>query len=323
MATELTQEQIVQALNESPDLLTGVASHIITTDKGTEIVTNRANQIYDEKIGEEIKRVHGLYDENIFKGLGEKPGVGEDGNKVKSYVFVEQIATELKELRGQKESLTRDAEIQRLTQELEQAKEQGGGGHWKQTFETEQQKWMTEKESLTGQLDSLKNGMHTSAIEGNVDQAKAGLKFNPDIPESAINAMYATIKSDLVKNSKKDGEKIVFLNKEGGVISDAEFKPANAEHILKERMKDVLLKNDVPGGGAQETIVGSIKTTTVEGKDEKSLVLDATQFKNRVEFMEVAKKALKAEGIARTNADFQPLLDKAYKDYKVDTLPRS
>lgn len=319
----LTQEQIVQALETNPELLTSVTSHVIETDKGTEIVTNKANQIYEQKIGEEIKRVHSLYDENIFKGLGEKPGVGEDGNKVKSYIFVEKIAAELKELREQKQSLTTDAEIQRLTKELEKAKETGGGAHWKQTYETEQQKWTAEKEELTGRLTQLQNGIHTSAIEGSIENAKAGMKFNPDVPESAINALFSAIKNDLVSNSKKDGENIIFLNNEGSAIVDSEYKPADASFILKERMKDVLLKNDLPGGGAQDKIVGSIKTTQVEGKDEKSLVLDTTQFKNRIEFNNVVKKALAAEGISSTHLEYRTLMDKAYTEYKVDTLPRS
>lgn len=320
---EITQEQIVEALSTNQELLTGVTSHIIGTDKGKEIVTNRANQIYNENFGVEVDNIHSRYSQDAFEVLGEKPEVDNNGNKVKASDFIKSKLSELKKLREIKESLSVDKEVARLTEENAKLKEEGGGGHWKQTFDIEKQKWSSEKEDLTSKLNDLNKNLYTSAVQSNIEAGRAGLKFNPDIPESAINAMYETVKADLIKNSKKDGETIVFLREDGSAITDAEYKPADASFILKERMKDVLLKNDVTGGKAQEHIVGSIKTTTVDGKDTKALVLDKTKFTNRVEFQNVAKEALKAEGLTRNDPEYLSLLDDAYKSYKVDELPRS
>jgi len=321
---ELTQEQIVEAFGANPELLQGVTTHIIESEKGKEIVNNRAVQIYDQRIGDEVQNIHSRYDEDAFSAIGEKPGVGEDGKKVKTYDFIKSKLTELKGLREIKDSLNKEAEVQRLNGRIAELEKGGGGAHWENTYNTALSEWKSKETGYQNQIKSLNDGIYSSTVQSQITSAKSGLKFNPDIPQAAIDAMFNTVSADLIKNSKKDGEKIVFLKPDGSAIVDGEYKPANASFIIKERMKDVLLnENPTPGGGAQETIVGSISTKKVEGKDEKSLILDKTKFSNRVEFRQVAMDTLKAEGITRDNADFQKLLDRAYVEYDIATLPRS
>lgn len=321
----LTQEQIIEAITANPEIGVAVTEHVITTEKGKEIIGNKAEAIYKNKIGDEVSRIHSQYDNDAFEILGEKPSSNPDGGKVKTYDFIKDKLSELKTLREQKDSLTKDAEVQRLNSEIERLKKEGGGAHWEQTFNTAKGEWETKENQYKQQLEDLNKGIYTSSVENSINTAKAGLKFNPDVPQSAIDALYGSVKSALIANSKKEGDNIVYLKPDGSAILNKEYKPASAEEILKERMNDVLLKsNDNPGGGAQDTIAGSIKTTKVEGKDDqKSLVLDTTKFKTRVEFMKVVSETLKAEGIAKSNPAYQQLADKAAVEYKVSELPRS
>ena len=321
----LTQDQIIEALNTNPDLVTGLTTHIIGTDHGKKVITNQATSMYQQNIGEEVKNIYGRIDQDAFETLGEKPGEGEDGKKVKTYDFLKGVFGELKTLREQKESLNADAEVIRLKAENEKLKTEGGGKHWQTTFETEQAKWLQEKKTLTEANESLQQGVYSSSVKGDIANAKSELKFNPDIPQSAIDAMFGTIQADLIKNSKKEGEKIVYLNADGSIQMDENSGFKSAKGILQERLADVLLKDDGgSGGSAQETIVGSIKTTKVEGKDDvKSLSLKPGSFKTQVEFLKIATESLIASGIPKASGEFVRLIDKAKIEYKVNTLPRS
>lgn len=321
---ELTQDQIIEALNSNPELVSGIATHIIDTDHGKNLVQTRATALYQQNIGDEVKNIYGRFDQDAFETLGEKPAELEGGKKEKTYDFTKRLFSELKDLREKKDQLNADAEVQRLKGEVEKLKTEGGGAHWQKTLETERQKWLQEKEELTKKNEQLEQGVYSSSVKGDIAKAKSELKFNPDIPKSAIDAMFSTIEAELVKNSKKEGEKIVYLDADGSIILDDQgFK--SAKGILEERLADVLLKDDGgSGGSAQETIVGSIKIKKVEGKDDvKSLSLKPGSFKTQVEFHKVATEALIAEGIPKSSDEHIKLLDKAKIEYNVKTLPRS
>lgn len=320
----LTQEQIVEALQADATLMQGITTHITSSEAGKTIIENRANQIYEQKIGEKTSELHGLYDNDIFEVLGEKPGTNTEGQKMKTYEFNKQLLTELKGLREKAASLNKEDEVVRLNTEIERLKKEGGGAHWQQTFNTEQEKWKTERQGFLDKIKGLEDGAYSSSVTNQIENGYAGLKINPDVPKAAVDAMYGAIKADMIKNSKKNGEKVVFLDKDGNVITGEDHAPLDAKGVLQKRMADVLLKDQVPGGEAQEQIQGSIKTVKVEGKDDqKSLVLTAGSFKTRVEFMKVAGDALRKEGITKSNPDFQKLMDKAYSDYEVNKLPRN
>lgn len=318
---DLTQEQIVEALSSNEELLTGVATHVIATEKGKEILNNEASLIFEQRIGPKTKEIYDTFDNIAFQALGQKPQE-IDGKMQKTSEFYSSLVDELKQLRSQKDSLTKDAEVQRLTSEIERLKTEGGGKHWEQTFNTEKSKWETREQELTQKIQELENGAYSSSVKNQIARAKSELKINPDVPKEAVDALFATVEADLVKNSKKDGDKIVYLNADGSVIVNAERSPDDAKGILSKRMASVLLNDNPSGGGADEVITGSIKTTKVEGKDdEQSLVLNG-KFETKLEFNKVASAALKDEGVLKSDPRYKALLDKAYKDYNVKDLPR-
>ena len=320
---ELTQDQIVEALTESPELIEGVLPTIIATDKAKEIISNKAESIYTERIGDEVKKIHSQYDNDIFEILGQKPGNDTEGNRVKTYEFNKALLTELKGLRGKAESLTVDSEVQRLTQEIERLKTEGGGKHWQETYENAKASWLKDKEALNEQISTMQKANTDAKIENDIAQGLTGLKFNPDVPEAARKALIDTIKNNLKSNSKIEGDKILYLNQEGKVIQNDEYSPQNAQGILKTALKDILLnENTEPGGGAQAKLKGTIQAKKVDGKDVKELILDESQFKSKAQFNEVATKALASQGISKSNKEYTAILNDAYKRYNVEKLPR-
>ncbi len=317
--------QITAALEGNAELLTGVTSFIVDSDKGKELIGNKAEAIFQGRISDEISGVHSQYDNDAFEILGEKPKVLDDGKKQKTYDFLKERLTELKTLRTQKDDLNVDAEIIKLKAEIEVLKKDGGGSHWEKTFNAEQEKWKAERE---GYLDTIKNAA-TSNSEfrktSDIEQGLRGLKFNEDIPESARKAVVdATVRS-LIANSKIENNKILYLDEKGVILYDAESKPQTASGVLKTLLKDIIKnENTDGGGGAPPTVTGSIEITRVEGKDDiEKLVLPEGTFKSKLEFQQKAEEALLKSGVTRSETQrWNKLINDAYKRHGVGKLPR-
>ena len=325
MADQITQEQIIEAITGDADLAAAVTTHVITTEKGQEVVTNKANAIYTERIGDEVKNIHGQYDSDIFEILGEKPGTGDDGQRVKTYDFNKGLLTELKELRGKAETLNKDAEVQRLNARIEELKAGGGGEHWKQTHNEAKAQWDTERQALNDKIQELQGAQLGSQVDNDINTALTGLKFNQDIPEAARQALINAQRTALKGGAKVEDGKVLYFDADGKMLQNAEYAPADAKHILQNALKDILLKdNNEPGGGAQRKLKGTIDVKKVDGKDdEKRLVLDPADFDSKAKFNQVATKALASLGISKTHKDYAKLLDGAYKEYNVKELPRT
>lgn len=315
--------EITQALSENAELLTGVTAHILDSEKGKEIITNRADTIYQERIGNEVSEIHKRYDEDMFSILGERPGSLEDGSKQKTYDKIKSLYGELAELRKQKDSLNKDEAIKALNAQIEDLKKNGPGAHWEQTFNTEKTKWQSEREQLLARAEEAENKIVTFKKRTDIEAGLRDLKFNEDVPEAARKALVNSVVNGLVQNSKIDGDKIVYLDENGAQINDNEYKPMTASGILKDALKDILKnENTDGGGGAPKTVKGSIETTSVEGKDVKKLVLQEGSFKTKSEFLAMAEEALLKSGITRGNSDWDALKNEAYNRYNVSQLPR-
>lgn len=316
--------EITNALNGNADLLNGVIDHVLTTERGTEVIGNRAEVIFKEKIGDELSLIYKKQDDDMFSILGERPTAKEDGGKQKTYEKNKELYTELAELRKQKDSLNKDAKVQELTAKIEQLEKNGGGSHWEQTFNTEKDKWTQREAELKQRAETAENNIVNFKKISDIDAGLVGLKFNEDIPEMARKALIDNVKSTLLKHSKIEGDKVIYLDPNGAQLNRPDYTPQTSADVLKNALKDVLLtENKDEGGGASKTVTGSIETTTSEdGKSTEKLVLPNGSFKTRVEFLQVAEEALLKSGKTRRHPDWDKLKNEAYKRYGVDKLPR-
>lgn len=321
MAIEL--KDITEALSSNAELLTGVTNHVLSTDTGKDVISNKANLIFEEKISEHVSGIYQKDDEQIFELLGVKPKVLEGGVKQKTNDLKKELFTELAELRKQKDSLSKDAAVIQLQNQIEELKKNGGGAHWEKTFNTESEKWKAEREELLKRVSEAENGVTNFRKQSDIEVGLRSLKFNEDIPEAARKALINMTVNNLINNSKVEGESVVYLDEKGAQISNSEYKPESAENILKSALKDILVVTDNNGGGgAPATVTGSIETKNVEGKDVKTLNLPESSFKTKTEFLKVSEEALLKSGVKRTDADWDVLKNEAYNRYKVANMPR-
>jgi thioredoxin-related protein len=318
-------EEIIQALTATPELVGKILPALAETEALKTLVTNRANAEKELLIADKIKEVHSKYDDDLFEVLGVRAGTGANGAKEKTYELVKSKLAELKTLQGQKESLTKDAQVALLTSQIEELKKTGGAKEVKDMFDTAKAQWQEKETTYLDQIKNATQGKENFQKSVSIKSAFQELKFNPDIPEAVRKALIDNAEAELVKNSKlnEDGT-LVFLDKEGKVIlNPATYQPKTASEVVEsmEVIKGISLKDDSKkGGGAKSEITGSIKTTTVEGKDTKSLVLPEG-IKTKVQFIEEAEKALFASGITMRDPEFNELKNKAYKELEVDKMP--
>lgn len=321
---EIEVSQIVEAITAKPEIVAELAPTLLETDKIKEVIANRSEAIYKERITGEVSQIHSQYDADMEAILGEKPGQLEDGTKQKTYDKIKSLYTELKELRGQKESLSKDAEVARLQAEIQELKTNGPGAHWEETFKAEKARWTEKENSLNSRIQELNKSMTDGLKRSDIETGLRGFKFKSEVPESARQALIEMAVNNLVKNSKVEEGKVIYLDDNGAQIMDSEYKPESAKGILSNVLKDIIqTKDQGGGGGAPPKVVGSIETLTgQDGATKKRLSLNSADFKTKSEFLKAASTALIASGVAKGSKDWQELTNEAYTRYGVAEMPR-
>ena len=315
---------IIDAIKENPTLVEGIFSTVAESEFGKTAIDNRVNSEYTQRIGSEISKVHGLYDEDAFTILGEKPMQKEDGSKEKTYDFIKRKLADLKRLSDMEKSLSVDERVKQLEKDLEKAKLEGGGKAIQDLFDEAKKVWATKETEYQGRISTMETANTNSKIESEINAAISQLKFNPDVSDSIKNIILQNAKANLMNNVKIEGEKVIFLTNEGApVLNATSYVPKTAFEMLSdiEAIKEISLKVVVPGGGADVELNGNVKTITVDGKTNKTLELPSGSFKTQMEFMQVAEKALLDSGITRKNPEWDVLKNKAFNDYNVASLP--
>lgn len=316
--------QITEALNGNAELLSGLTNFLLENEKGKEILDNRAEIIYKQRIGEEVNKIHSGYDNDMFELLGEKPTANADGTKQKTYEKTKALFGELAELRKQKDSLTKDEQVKGLLAQIEDLKKNGGGAHWEKTFNTESEKWKSERESLLSRAESAEKNIVDYQKRHDIEQGLIGLQFNDNVPESARKAFVDAIVQRMMASSKIENGKVIYLDSNGAQINDSEYKPQTAAGILKTELKDILKQvNNEGGGGADQVVKGTVQTQNVEGKDVKQIMLVESQIKTKLDFQKHAEKAMLDAGMTRGSKDWNDSLTEAYARYQVSKLPRN
>lgn len=320
---EINKDNIAEVF-ASDEYKNDILPLITASDTVQQIIGNKADSIFQEKITEEVAKTHKKYDEDMFEILGERPGTNEDGSKMKTYNHIKQLYGELKDLRGQKDSLTKDAEVTRLTGEIERLKTEGGGAQIKAMFDQAKTDWTEEKQGLLQKITEASQNNDVFQKKTAVSSAFNGIKWNPDINETVKDLVIKQAEAELIKNSELKDGKLIFLNADGKPALNDKWEPKTASEMLSsmESIKAISLNEVKKGGGADTKVNGSIQTIEVEGKDAKTLVLQEGSFKTKEEFQKIAQKAMLDSGVSRRDKEWQPLLDKAYKEYKVAEMPR-
>lgn len=321
---EITVEQIVEAIKTKPEIVTGILPTLTEVEAVKKLIDNKADSIFKTKIDEEISKTHSKYDDDMFAKLGERPGQKPDGTKEKTYEKLNSLLSELADLREKKDGLTKDAEVARLTGEIEKLKSEGGGAQIQKIFDEAKVEWNKKEQTLNEKIAELNNKTIEGQVKNDIAAGIASIKFNPDVSETVKKIVLNQVENDLLKNSKIENGKTLFLKPDGTTYLNSSYEPMNASEVLAslDGIKEISLKENAGGGGQAPTVInGQIKTTTVDGKDTKKLELPTGSFTTKKAFIEVAEKALIDAGITKRDPNWDNLKNGAYNDYNVKDLP--
>lgn len=320
----VTKEQIIEALAAQPTLASELIPTFTATDAFKAVIENKSKLLYDEKIGDEVRNIYGKGDADILDILGDKPTI-VDGAKQKTYELQKQLYTELKELRGQKDSLNKDAKVLELTGEIERLKTEGGGKHVQEVFDAAKLVWADKETSLTQQLATAQTAQvdfqKSTAIKGALQR----ITFNPDTSEPIKKMVLENVEQQLLASSQVQDGKLVFLDAANKpIVNTSDFTPQSAFDVISslDAIKAISLKdNRQPGGNAKPEINGSIIINNVEGKDVKKLNLTPGSFTTKAELLDAAESALIKAGITMENPEWDKLKNEAYVEHKGIELP--
>lgn len=316
---EITVESVQEALKTNPELGKTLFLTLAETEAGKEILENKSKAYFDANIGTKVSEIYNNLDNDIFETLGvrKKP-------EQKTYEFLKtDVLAKLKKLEEDASKDDKAVKIKELESTVEKLKQSSTNDEfWKKTHEQAVLKFEADKNELQSKLQEIEKSRTIDLVNNDLSKGLAGLNFNPNIPKSAIDALTETIKGNVMKNSKIENGKVIYLNEDGTPMLDKEYKPITSQSIFAEQLKDVLAENPNVGGQAPTGKKGEIISVKTGDVNTKKLVLDKTQFSTRMEFFNVLEKTLLEQGIEKTSKDFAELRDNAYVEYEVEKLNR-
>lgn len=289
-----------------------------------QLSTNDENAVIAQKVGE----IHRQYDETILKATG----IARVGDE-KSYNYLERAG---KELKAKAEAgTTLQTQIEDLNKEkarLEKAIQDGGNDA---ELKTQLQNVKAELDQTKGQFTELQTKLTTAEKEHNkkvfglqvdfeLNQATSGIKFKPELPESATKVLLSQALAK-VKANKPDfiddgqgGKRLVFRNEAGAVLNNPEnqLNPFTASELLAKELKtmgviDEGRKQQGAGTGGNAGGAGSGGSTTI----------DISGARNQIEANDAISKSLLAQGLTRGSAAYEEASTQAWKDNEVAKLP--
>ncbi len=314
-------QEIQDAIKANPELVSGLLPTIIESEAGKKLVSNKVTAEVDTVITEKIADIHKRYDEDMFELLGERPERSDDGSKEKTYQKIKSLYGELKDLRGQKDSLSKDAEVKRLNDQIELLKTDNGSKQYLDQIETMKTTFQQKESEYQKAINNAKLENETFQKTTFINDALSKIKFDPDVKDSIRNMVIDNEKQRLISSSELRDGKLVFV-KDGKVeLDNTTFEPIDVKGKITslESIRDISLQDEKKGGNAKPDV--KVETKIVEGKDAKTLKLTPGSFKTKSEFLDVSTKALTDAGITRRDPDWQRLTNEAYKEHNVSALP--
>ncbi|MGB0896928.1 MAG: hypothetical protein ACPGRW_06370 [Flavobacteriaceae bacterium] len=325
----VTIEQINEALKAKPELVQGVLPAIQESEAYTTLFNNKLNLELKDKLAAERSKQQGVYNTAIFDTLGKQPGVKEDGTKQTGLEFLAAVLKDYKDLDTKRDSISKDEKVKELSATIEALKKNNGNEYLNNLLEQTKNASKQREQELQGKINEITNSNLNYRKTSAINQAFSQLKLNPDMDKSIIDMVKANVTADLLKSSKLEGDKLVFVDADGKPILDpSTMGEKTAFQMLEgvEALKSIVLKDDSrkqQGGGAQRTIVGNIETIMQDGKASgERLEIPAGSFTTQMQFNDVAEKMLQQQGVSVTDARFFDLKDRAHAEYKVSELPQ-
>jgi len=281
-------------------------------------ITNLSKNDEDNVIGSKVGEIHRQYDETILKATG----IDRDGDE-KSYKYLERAGAKLK---GQAASVSTLEE--QVTNLKDMLKKGGSDKELKAQLESTIAELDLTKTQFNEVQLALKtnNQDHASKLFGmqvdyEIGQATSGIKFKPELPESASKVLMQQAIAK-VKGNKAEfiddgagGQRLVFKNEAGATLNNPknQLNPYTAAELLGNALNEMGVIDEgrkVPGGG-----------TKPPGGKGGGTTVDVASARTQVEANAFIAKQLQGQGLARGTAEYDTANTKAWSENKISALP--
>lgn len=275
---------------------------IRTKNEETQFLTNHEKDIFDKKFGPEIGKVHKGYEDDIFNISGVKKETDtESGQPEKGYAYMKRVMTSWKE--------TMEAQKKELDDLKEKIKSGAGDETLKKEIKKLEQDYKSNLEKKGKELESLKSE-HQGYMKGS--EIKRFIipyetKIKKDLPKAVVDTYKQNVMSELIKNSKFEGETLYLTDEDGNFVKDGQLNLIPVEKVIAEKFKE-LLEPDHNMGGA-----GTGGTGTGGAGGSAALVIPST-VKNKGELHNYLKQHFGKLGKDTTSKEFRENYEKYSKD---------
>lgn len=295
------------------------------TEEQLKAITTLSKNDEDTVIGSKIGEIHRQYDETILKATG----IERDGDE-KSYKYLERAGTSLRE--KAKASKEYKAQLESLTAEKNRLEQAIASGSTDKELKTKYDNAVAELEQTKTQFTELQTKQATleeehgkkmfgMQVDFEISRATSGIKFKPELPESAAKVLLDQAVQRVKSNTPdfiddgKGGQRLVFRNESGALLNNPENKlnPFTAAELLSTELKamGVLDEGRKAGGAGSEA-----------GKGGKGgVAVDLSSARNQIEANEIITKQLVAQGLTRGSDAFDEASTKAWREGNISKLP--
>ena len=301
--SDLSIEQINEAFENNAELKGQFLENWRNSEDAQTLLNNHAQNFWDSKIGDEIGKVHGGYDQDFKEVLGvEKP------QGVKSYTFWKEQVQKLKESADPNLIASKDSEIAELKASLEQS---AGSEHFKGLYEKLQSDSENRIAELTAQLGEYENKFRTGKIESLINKAMGGFEFNTDLPEDVRTTFVDGIVSSLINNAKvmEDGT-VTFYEGNEPILNPKTLAKMDANEILKTKLASVLAKKESNGGGGVDP-----KKVDPNNPNRVNVSATITTAKTQTQLFDAISKELASKGMRKGSKEYQAEADKLFAEH--------
>ena len=298
----------------------------LTDEQRAAIVTLSKN---DEEtvIGARFREVYNQLDATIAR----ETGIQRNGDE-KTYLYLERAA---RELAGKANSVeTLNGKIKDLTAERDRLKKTIDDGSLDENLKKQLSQAQKDLASVTEKFNTLKADYDKQAadhiaelenyrIDNEIAGAKGGIKFKPDLPETATAVLMEqavgrvkALNHEFIDDGK-GGKRLVFKDATDAIMRNAEkqLEPYTIGDLLVKELKTMGVLDE----GRQQQGVGTSAPKVTQTKD--GLVIDLSGVRTPMEAQEVIAQALMKQGITNGSKAFQEAQTKAWTDNNIASLP--
>lgn len=300
--SDLTIEQINEAFENNAELKNEFLNNYRNSEEVATLLNNHAKNYWDSKIGDEIGKVHGGYDQDFKEVLGiEKP------QGVKSYTFWKEQVQKLKETANPELLSEKDQQIAELQKAVEQS---AGSEHFKSLYEKLQSDSETRIAELNQTIEEFETKFRNNKIESLINKAMNGFEFNSDLPEDVRTSFVDGIVSKLIQGAKvmEDGTVTFYENNEP-ILNPKTLAKMDAGDILKNKLASVLLKKENSAGGGVDP-----KKVDPNNPNRMNTPATITTAKTQTQLFDAISKELASKGMRKGSREYTNEFDKLFAE---------